>query len=428
MKLHIYKEVPWAVLLLTIAIALSPSFAVGQIDGGRIIEIRAQDILLVILGLLWIADFLISKRKKIEKPPLFLPILAWLGIGLFSLLINWILMNIALSRGFFYFLKEVQFFFLYFYIFYHLKNLKSTEFIIKTWIFLGSINILWILYQMISGRRFGDYGPGAIGEIGVYPSGGFFLILFIFLFNILLYHFVNLKISHFKKTLLIIVGICPALGVFASASKTNFVGITFAVILTLFLFFLKKKSRKTLMISILSLIFISALFVIAFKNVPDANRLLQSFDFSYGITTGRGEKIWKYRIDETIKSPTAFLFGFGKSVFLGGDESHSQYVRNFSETGIVGSVIFLILIYAILKKTWKGFAYGKKDLPIGLSAGAIIATCIMLVISLSGEAFIVVKISEIYWFFIALTMISLKIYDKSQNEQKILNYTRETKR
>ena len=103
----IFQNFP--LVILAAAIGLSPSFSAGEIAGGRVVEIRAEDILIVILGLVWIANFLISGRKKIEKPPLLLPILVWLGIGFFSLLTNWIFGNLDISRGFFYFLKEIEF-------------------------------------------------------------------------------------------------------------------------------------------------------------------------------------------------------------------------------------------------------------------------------------------------------------------------------
>ena len=76
-----FKKEYLPLILLAAAIGLSPSFSAGMLEGGRVIEIRVEDILIVILGLVWLSNFLISGRKKVEKPPLFLPILAWLGIG-----------------------------------------------------------------------------------------------------------------------------------------------------------------------------------------------------------------------------------------------------------------------------------------------------------------------------------------------------------
>lgn len=408
-----FKILP--LILLTSAIALSPSFSAGKIAGGRVIEIRIEDILIVILGLAWIANFLILGRKKIQRPPLFFPILAWLGIGFFSLMTNWIFMNIGFSRGFFYFLKEIEFFFLYFYLFYHIKNLDAAKFIVKFWVFLGVVNVGWIIYQFVTGLQFGTYGPSAIVEQGSYPSGGFFLILFIFLFNISLYYFLSLNISNFKKGILMIAAISPALGVFASASRTAFLGFIFSLFLTISLLFLRKKSFKIFLVSILLLFVIGAFFALASKNVSSAKRLVKTMDLSYNIGEKRAKEIWKFRIEETMKNPWAFLFGFGKSVVLGSEESHSQYIRNFSEVGIIGSLVFLFLILIIIKKALKGFLFSKAHFLIGLSSGLLIATLTMLLISIPGEAFIVVKIAEVYWFFAALTLTSLKLYEKQQS-------------
>ena len=55
-KRNCNKNLP--LIFLAIAIAFSPSFSAGVIEGGRIIEIRVEDVLIVILGLAWIASFL----------------------------------------------------------------------------------------------------------------------------------------------------------------------------------------------------------------------------------------------------------------------------------------------------------------------------------------------------------------------------------
>ena len=75
-------------IILAMAIALFPSFSVGELSNGKAIEIRIEDILIVVLGLIWIREII---KKKPEKPPLFWPILIWLGIGLISTLTNLLL-------------------------------------------------------------------------------------------------------------------------------------------------------------------------------------------------------------------------------------------------------------------------------------------------------------------------------------------------
>ena len=182
-------------VLLAAAIALSPSFSVGTFPDGKIIpdekiiEIRLEDILIVVLGLIWLAEILVSSRVKFKKPPLLGPILVWVSIGFISVLTNWLYLNLGFSRGFFFFLKELEFFIFYFYVFYHLKNISSVKFIINTWLILIFLNVLYVIYHLAFHVQKGEYGTAALAEWGVFPTGAFFLISFIFLFNVYLYYF-----------------------------------------------------------------------------------------------------------------------------------------------------------------------------------------------------------------------------------------------
>lgn len=413
MKNEWFKNLP--VVFLAMAIALSPSFSVGKLAGGTDIEIRVEDFLIVILGLVWIANFLISGGKKIKKPPLFAPILAWLGIGFFSVLINWIFGNIKFSWGFFYFLKEVEFFFLYFYIFCHIKSFKVAKFVIKVWIGLGLINIGWIVYESITGLRLTYYyGPTSFIEPdGSSPSGGFFLMIFIFLFSVLLFYYFNFNISKFKKGFLAIAALSPAIGVFTSGSKGSFFGLVFALFFVPLLYFFKKRSPKSFLMSILIIIFIPIVFVFFSSIFPAINRAIDIGGVWREFSAEEGSRlnVWEGRLSKlrAEERPLILLFGLGKSA---GEESHSHYVKNFVETGIIGSLIFLFLIFFIIKKAFQGFSSGGDPLSVGLSCGLLAATLAMLLLSVGNDAFIVVKINEVYWFFAALTMAVLNLSKK----------------
>ncbi len=389
-------------VILAAAIAFSPSFSAGKIAGERVIEIRIEDILIVILGLVWITNFLISGKKRVKRPPLFLPILAWLGIGFFSVMTNWIFMHIETSRGFFYFLKEIEFFFLYFYLFYHIKDIGSAKFIINSWIILGVINIFIIAFQLIGGIGYGAYGPSMLMERGPLPSGGFFLILFANLFNVFLYYHSRLDISKIKKSILIFCILLLIIGVISSGSKTCIFGLALAVILSLFFYQLRRGGLKPFFIGLLTLFVVLGMFIAVSSKVPyvwGVKSPITALDPRIGI--------WKEQIRLFSDNSFNILFGMGKSVLLAGDESHSQYVRNFIETGIIGSLIFFILIFAIIKKAFQGFSSTKAPLLIGLSSGLLVSTFVMLFISIPAEGFLVVKPNEVYWFFTAITMAAL---------------------
>lgn len=429
-------------VLLVLAIGLSPSFPAGEFKDTegvmKTIELRIEDFLMVILGLIWLASFLIFRKEENRKPPLLFPILAWVGIGLFSTAINLILSTLSFSQGFFYFFKEVQYFFLFFYLFYHIKSVNSAKLVIKLWIFLGVLNISYVLYQISTRTKTGtiyqmitrtanpsNYGPAAIGEEGAFTTGAFFLLIFIFLFNIFLYYFRNLNISIFKKSILGAAIMSPAVGVFSSASRTVFLGFGLALFLTLFFWFLKEKNLKLLLTGgFILIIIVTIVFIFLLNTVPRVARLAKTLT-PESVFSGFMESRWDNAIKpdflETINkmSPFSFIFGLGKGYVR---EAHNQYLRNFAETGIIGSILFLILVFVIMKKSFKGFLKSQDNFSIGLTAGLLIATLTMLFCSIATEPFIMVKPSEVYWVFAAITMAILAIKKKEKYDEQRFSF------
>ena len=189
-----------------------------------------------------------------------------------------------------------------------------------------------------------------------------------------------------------------------------------AITLSLFLLFLRRKNLKILLAIILISIFIFSVCVFAFQSIPEAGKRI-SYIFNFrnlllNYEKGRLEPVIKPVFKEALQGPLYLpFFGLGKGYVT---EAHNQYLRNFIETGIIGSLIFFILIFAIIKKSWQGFSKNQDKFTIGLSAGFLVATLTMLFLSLATEPFIVVKPSEVYWFFAALTMAVLSIKAKEK--------------
>jgi hypothetical protein len=69
------------------------------------------------------------------------------------------------------------------------------------------------------------------------------------------------------------------------------------------------------------------------------------------------------------------------------------------------------------KKAFRGFLLNKEPLLIGLSSGLLISTIAMLFISIAAEGFLVVKINEIYWFFVSIMIAALN-YKIDENKLK----------
>ena len=420
-----------SIIILVIAIGLSPRFSVGHLASGRSIDLRAEDFVLLFFGIFWLINIFKSGIRSVAKPPLFLPILAWLGLGLFSLVVNIFFDGLDAQKGFFFFLKGVEYFFLFFYVFYHIKNVDTAKFAIDLWIIIGALHANWIIMELLSGSKITYfYGPTTLIEPGgTSPGGGFLLLIFIFLFNILIYYYLNLPIPIFQKILLSVVIISPVIGVISSGSRGIFAGLVAAMFASLFLAVSRKLFLRFLFLSLLAL----ALVVVVFSfsqslvlgrlfNVSEVKKNLDpSFEFSR-------PAIWKQQLNDTLKPTTLlqsafrFTFGRGKAVALNGiGESHNQYIRNFVETGIIGSMVFLFLLYLIIKESLYIFFKSKDPFLIGVGAGLFSSTVVMMVIALFAESFIVVKTNEPYWFFAALTFALMNIYrseDKSHNHEK----------
>lgn len=402
--------------LLALAIGFSPSFSAGTLRDGRIIEIRAEDILLVIFGLVWLGNFLFSQRTKVVQQPLLGPIFVWLSISFFSVLINLIVQHIELSRSFFFFLKEIEFFFLYFYVFYHVESMSTAKFLLLTWIGIGFIHAVWILFQTITGFQITYYyGPTAFIEPEApLPSAGFFLLIFVFLLQIFLYYYWHLPMRMLRKLFSGGIGASPVVGVLSAGSRTAFGALAFAFTATFLLYLLKRRNRLGAIFITLgaAIVFGGILYVL----VSEASNLSERFFSIKSIVDAELDphnpttrlNVWKTQFEEALKHPLFLIFGFGKSVILGPfGETHNQYFKNFFETGIVGSIAFFSLILAIIRTSFHEFAAQQDGLVIGVSGGMLIATFAMLFMSLFADVFLVVKIAEVYWFFIGLGMATI---------------------
>jgi len=404
-------------LLLVAAIGLSPRFLVGRITG-RSIEIRVEDLVLVVLCIAWVVSMIQERKTRVAKPPLALAIIAWMSIVVITTLVNVALANVIPARAFFYTIKEVEFFVLYFYLFYHMKTREGAKMMIALLVALGAINAGWVMYQLAMGISVGGstvYGPTAIVEpTGPLPSGGFFLLLFTNLFNIFLFYYLTLRISPLKKIILGLLCVAPMIGVISSGSRTSLLSLALVIFLTLLFYQIKRGGLKTAVASVALLIVLGGTFLY----LANPKRAVRTYPLSpsailLGLEGGR-EFVWEGQINEFVKhSPWYAFLGLGRSVSLYAEESHSEYVRNFVETGIIGSVAFLILLIAILKRTFHALAKAKDPLVVGLASGLFVSTIAMIVAGIAVEIFFSVKIDEVYWSFAALTMAIIALHEAS---------------
>ena len=110
--------------------------------------------------------------------------------------------------------------------------------------------------------------------------------------------------------------------------------------------------------------------------------------------------------EESIRDPLYLFVGKGRSFT---DDVHNQYIRNLIETGIIGSVAYFLLVFVILRSSYSDFLRTNDRFVRGLAVGIMASTLSLILINITAEAFLVVKISEVYWFFAAIYAASCRL-------------------
>lgn len=410
---HWRRTIP--LILLWGAISLSPSFFIrGGISeaAGKLVEIRIEDILMLVFGTAWLLSLFLKGESKIKMIPLLAPIFAWIGFSLFGTLINILLGNLNPLRVFFFFVKELQFFFIYFYVFCHLNTLKEDMTVVKAAVFFIIPNMLWIALQTFTPIRFYGYYYGAVlySDPGnPAGSGMVFLMLFIFLFHLFLYY--HLKVKNKKKIhllLLFILYTSPILGVFTSGTHTALLGLMFTLLLTTILYVLKTQRFSSLLKMTLIFVLASISFFMLLRTGEEGPTQRQAKIFSkvaYELSPNKPEsriKIWRSQLSELGKFPLYPFIGLGKSSV---GEAHNHYIRIAVESGLIGLILFLLLIGVILKISLNTFLRAKEPFLVAISAGLFVITCMILFASITAETITyTVKTSETYWFLTGLAM------------------------
>jgi O-antigen ligase len=94
----------------------------------------------------------------------------------------------------------------------------------------------------------------------------------------------------------------------------------------------------------------------------------------------------------------------------------SQYPRVLIETGIIGFIAFLYLLYSIFKLAISRMKSASNSYFKGLSIGFFAGFAGLLFHALGANTFIIVRIMEPFWFFAGIIAV-LPALERQQQEQ-----------
>ena len=126
---------PFLIVLLIAAVSISPRIDIGRLETGRALQLRYEDFLMVLIFFLWFAALSI-KNNNIYVSVIASPLIIYLvlaavstSIGIFAGWVNPVM-------GFFFYAKEMQYFFIFFIVLNLLKTYHDLK--IAIWALLES--------------------------------------------------------------------------------------------------------------------------------------------------------------------------------------------------------------------------------------------------------------------------------------------------
>jgi len=414
LAIAIFFNTNLAIYVLIFSMLLSPEFGSrGTMGGG--FTIRIDDIILGIVVFTWIAKIAINNEvKSIIKTPLHKPIFYYLIVCIISTGFGVIRGNVNYLSGFFFLFKYFEYFVIFFMVYNQITSKKQIVNFYYSLLLTFIIVVLVASSQIPAGGRLTAPFEGEGGEPNT--LGGYLLLIMA----------VNLSLIFFSNTFnkiwikrgvlgVTIVAVFPFL-------LTNSRGSWVAGIPVAISYILLRKSRN------ITLIFIVLLLILSPFILPDSvvDRVKYTFTEQEGYARGLQEDVGGLTLDtsasERVRSwksafkelPNHILLGFGVTGWRFLD---AQYMRVLIETGIIGFIVFIFMLYKLMNSVKQIHIKTKDQFYKALSLGFLIGTFGMLTHGIGANTFIIVRIMEPFWLIAGMIFAIPKI----ENHQLIDN-------
>lgn len=392
-----------ALHIILLSMLLSPEIVVGGVGGvsigkpgtkGDVLVLRMEDLVLVAVALAWFARTAIFKELGlIRKTPLNRVILAYVVSLVLATLLGVLLGNVRPVRGFFFTLKYVEYFVVYFMAVNYIQEERQVWRLLATAFLTCAISAVIGIAQIPSGERVGAPFEGKFGEPNTF--GGYL----VFMLALILGQALSASTMPSGLGWLAFSGLVM-LPLLYTLSRSSWLA---AIPMLLTLIILSRR-RLFLMMGLGVLVILGPL---AFpKQVVDRynytlNAKVDRGEYSIGgarFDTSTSDRFdsWKAGLKGWTDRP---LFGFGVTGFAFMD---AQFVRVLVETGLVGLVAFLWLLWRVGSVAWDVHRRVAGTRFEGLTLGYLAGLVAMITHGIGANTFIIVRIMEPFWFMTAI--------------------------
>jgi len=403
-----------ALYILILSMLLGPEIVVGTTAGaslGRGVTLRVDDFILVIIGFSWLARMAIYKELGLFlRTPLNKPIAFYIIASLISTFVGALLGRVSLKTGFFFVLKYFEYMIVYFMVVNHLHDKKQIHQFLWALLFTCVVVSFFGIAQIPGEGRVSAPFEGEVGEPNTF--GGYLVFMMAIAIGL------SLTTNSMRNRLIYggisVLAFIPFLFTQSRGSYLAF----FPMLLT---FVWLSEKRKLI---IVCLLFIALLLpLVAPQKVKDRitytftqrfhpGQHVQIGDIRLDTSTSARLVSWKDALKAYVKHP---ILGFGVTGYGFID---AQYPRVLVETGIVGMITFILLMWAIFRQGNMVFWATSDTLHKGLSMGFLAGFIGLLFHSIGANTFIIVRIMEPFWFVLGMVVMIPELESKTSDDER----------
>src|SRR5574341_443727 len=398
--LVVFIKTEFGLYLVIFSMLLSPEFGSGGgIAERRQIIIRSEDVLLLVVAFSWFAKTAVNKELGLTlKTKLNRPIMLYVVVNAVATLVGYATGTVSGIGGFFYVLKYVEYFVVYYMVVNNLTD-RSQAWRLVTAAFLTALIVSLIgAAQIPSGQRVSAPFEGAEGEPNTF--GGYLLFMMAVAGGIALE-------TARVRTRVVCLGLVALMGLpFAyTLSRASFLGVPF--VLAGFGLF---STRRRLVGGLVLLLVVAAPAAVALLPKPVVQRVLYTFEPEAGQPTVKlGRVAFDPSTSARLISARQALEGWARRPILGYGVTgfgfmDAQYFRTLVETGVVGLAIFLWLVWSTFRSGVASFRALTDREERGLALGFVAGLLGLLVHAIGANTFIIVRVMEPFWFFAAVVV------------------------
>ena len=389
--------------LVLFSMLLSPEFGSAgaqRLAEGRGVVIRLEDLLLVVIGLSWLAKMSMNKELGVTvRTRLNLPIVAYVAATLLATIVGVLSGTVRTSAGWFYVLKYVEYFVVFYMTLNNVRDREQAWRLMMTAFLTAGIVSLIGLAQIPSGRRVSAPFEGDAGEPNTF--GGYLLLMM----GILLGLALETRSIRVRVWSVGLVGLMAVPFMF-TLSRASYLGVV-PMLLVLALF---SRNRRVVIVLLGFCVLLSPLMLTDLIPKAVKERIAYTFKPETGQPTVR---IGRVGLDpstsERLNAMRDAVWGWIRRPILGYGVTgfrflDTQYFRTLVETGVVGFAAFSWLVLSTLRSAGDSLSLLRDWDDRGVVIGFLAGTVGILVHAFGSNTFIIIRIMEPFWFFMAVVV------------------------